>query len=417
MFVALFLLSTIDQAIAISGAGGIALTYNPSARSAGMGKTGAAVFWGDGPNYWANPALLGYHRGINFEHTGYELATGLADDIFLEADRLTLGFYGVGLSFAGKPFSLLPGYKLDLGEQVVTDETGQVGETFESWMEVKSLSLGVNIAEVLGSETSASSGGVPGLGRFYNGAIGFSYKDYEDRLAPDSVLQDCCGSRGEASTYDYGFLVILSPYNSVDFPNSQSGLDQNLDTICGGIRFDFTYGYSVLNAKEEWIEHADSDSRDPMPKMYRSEWAVHAVTGLPGSFRDALYQSGRGWLAESLSPLVSIGYSSGSMVPGISWDTQRQDYVFEKDETEKEEFSGWELSFANIFFLRRGHHKSDAKDIDDDTTGWGIGIHLGKGAGFRYDQGKVPQATGLPDLTYKSWIVFFNVTKLKAIWD
>ena len=40
----------------------------PSVRSSGMGFASNAVFWGGDPDYWSNPALLGYHDGIRYEH-------------------------------------------------------------------------------------------------------------------------------------------------------------------------------------------------------------------------------------------------------------------------------------------------------------------------------------------------------------
>jgi len=43
------------------------LEIDPSTRSAGMAGAASAVYWGTDPNYWANPALLGYASGIRYE--------------------------------------------------------------------------------------------------------------------------------------------------------------------------------------------------------------------------------------------------------------------------------------------------------------------------------------------------------------
>src|SRR5438445_9022278 len=40
--------------------------FDPSVISAGMGGASAAVAWSAEPNYWANPALLGYYQGIRW---------------------------------------------------------------------------------------------------------------------------------------------------------------------------------------------------------------------------------------------------------------------------------------------------------------------------------------------------------------
>ena len=39
-----------------------------SIRSAGMAGASNAVFWGGSLNHWANPAVLGYTRGIRYEY-------------------------------------------------------------------------------------------------------------------------------------------------------------------------------------------------------------------------------------------------------------------------------------------------------------------------------------------------------------
>jgi hypothetical protein len=43
---------------------------DPSMRSQAMGGASGAVFWGRGPNDWANPALLGLAEGITYEDGG-----------------------------------------------------------------------------------------------------------------------------------------------------------------------------------------------------------------------------------------------------------------------------------------------------------------------------------------------------------
>jgi hypothetical protein len=58
-----FLVGIAGAALAGSGAGAILLTFDTSARSAGMGGATTAVNWTNDPNAWANPALLGYHQG------------------------------------------------------------------------------------------------------------------------------------------------------------------------------------------------------------------------------------------------------------------------------------------------------------------------------------------------------------------
>ena len=49
------------------------LDIDPSLRSVGMGGASTAVFWGNNPNHWANPALLGSVTGVRFEASDVSL--------------------------------------------------------------------------------------------------------------------------------------------------------------------------------------------------------------------------------------------------------------------------------------------------------------------------------------------------------
>src|SRR5262245_53236507 len=72
------------------------LGVDPSVRAAGMGGIGGAVFWGDHPNAWANPALAAYQRGIGFEYGRTKLVPDLADDVYFTTRQASLGVAGVG---------------------------------------------------------------------------------------------------------------------------------------------------------------------------------------------------------------------------------------------------------------------------------------------------------------------------------
>ena len=73
---------------------------DPSIRSQGMGGASGAVFWGESPNDWANPALLGYRRGFQYEFA--ELDNGSLGHVSF--GHVTVGFQGLAVSFAGRPF-------------------------------------------------------------------------------------------------------------------------------------------------------------------------------------------------------------------------------------------------------------------------------------------------------------------------
>lgn len=415
-----FLIGIVGAALAGSGAGAIVLSFDTSARSAGMGGATTAVNWTDDPNVWANPALLGYHRGLRYQHFHSQLAVGLADDIFMESDRVTLGAYGVGFLYAGKPFGSMGGDYLDMGLQVGTDENGNLLEPFRSYMKADSWGLGVSLAQVYDAiadlDASTPPGiagkGGQGLARYGDIALGWTHKRFEDALADDSAMQDSQGGgSGRATMSDWGLLLSATPYNSIDNAGQWPELDAVLSPL-GGLRLDLSYGWSDLNYNNARIDHVEADQSDPAPRAHRSGFAIRGALGVPEAVRVAMADAGLGLVAESLSPLVSYSESWDRSTPWYRWE--QHEYVAGADPTQREYLRGRELVLANIFYLRRGHVKADYGEIDGATSGWGLGFRLADIAGFRYDRAEVPQAQGLPKVERTGYTVFVDGL---AIWQ
>lgn len=416
-----FLIGIAGAALAGSGAGAIVLEFDTSARSAGMGGATTAINWTDDPNVWANPALLGYHRGLRYQQFHSQLASGLADDIFMDSDRVTLGAYGVGFLFAGKPFGRMGGDYLDMGQQIGTDENGNVTEPFHSYMNADSWGVGVSLAQVFDAIAGldaptppevAGKGG-QGLARYGDIAFGWTHKRFEDALAEFSTMQDSPGGgSGRATMSDWGLLLSATPYNSIDNAGQLPALDAALDPL-GGLRVDLSYGWSDLNYNNARIDHVDADQSDPAPRAHRSGFAIRgALGGIPEAVRVAMEDAGLGLVAESLSPLVSYSMSWDRSTPWYRWE--KTEYVSGADPKQREYLRGSELVLANIFYLRRGHVKAEYGDIDGTTSGWGLGFRLADIAGFRYDRAEVPQAQGLPKAKSTGYTVFVDGV---AIWQ
>lgn len=111
------------RATAQAPSGAEAFGLDPSVRAAGMGRASTAVFWGGDPNYWANPALLGHHRGLRFEGAKTQLVPDLAHDVFFRTSRATVAAAGIGFAFAGRPGGLGQ-QKLDYGWSIAVDDQG-----------------------------------------------------------------------------------------------------------------------------------------------------------------------------------------------------------------------------------------------------------------------------------------------------
>ncbi len=80
------------------------LDIDPSVRSVAMGGATTAVFWGDGVNHWANPALLGTVSGVRFDASDVSLLPEVFPGFKFRTRRLTVGYGGLGVALAGEPF-------------------------------------------------------------------------------------------------------------------------------------------------------------------------------------------------------------------------------------------------------------------------------------------------------------------------
>ncbi len=403
------LVGAAGAAFAVSGAGAILLEFDTSARSAGMGSATTANFWAEDANVWANPALLGYHKGIRYQNFHTQLVPGLADGIFLDSDRMTFGAYGVGLSLSCWPFVREAGDYLDMGEQIATDESGNVIGTYHAWMKSDSWSAGVSLAQVCDALLGHDPRQGQGLARHGDVAVGYTQKRYRDELAPDEVLQDGRGGSGAATMKDLGLLLRATPYNSIDTAGHESSPGRAFAPL-GGLRLDLSYGWSDLNYNDALIVHVDADQADPAPRMRRRGLAVRGALGLPPVLRQSLEGAGLGLLAESLTPLLSYSLSWDHVTPWIRWNEtlERYEFAAEPDEDEHEFLRGHELVVANILYLRGGHVEHRAGDIVASTRGWGLGFRLADIAGFRYDHADVPQARGLPEVEREGYTLFVD---------
>jgi len=167
-------------ALAVSGAGAIALEFPIGARYNGLGEAGTALSQ-DATSVWWNPAGLAF-AGDNYNGQAHamhsKLVPDLADDISLSwigyTSRLGTGNFGTGLTY------------LSMGDQVATNDAGEVIGNFTSYMFALTTAYGTRISENVG--------------------VGFGVKYYRDKLAPDEVLQDGTGGTGSTYAFDAGLL-------------------------------------------------------------------------------------------------------------------------------------------------------------------------------------------------------------------
>lgn len=389
------LLPSLAVAAGGPGAGAFNLQFNTSARAAGMGETGVATVWGGETNVWANPALLAFRPGLRYGTMHSDLAVGLADDIVIDKKELTFGLPGVGLLFADGPIDHVD---LDMGTQQGTDEEGNPTGTFESYMKSQSWGVAVSAAEALRRLKVADVGG------WFDVAGGIVWKDFEDQLAADNILQDGLdGGSAEASARDLGWVARVTPLNTL-------ARGTNADAASFGFLVEASYGRAKLNDTKDVLVHGVAFDFDPMPTMHLSGWALHGeLQAGPRALENA-----PAWLRESIAPLVAFTYTQQDIVPGYRWTGTEYEYARDDSGDFDENGWGWELSLLNVLHVRRGHYEALWGEIDGDTEGWGISVPAGRWGGVRYDKATVPQARGLPTVDREGWQVWVDVLAVVA---
>lgn len=327
--------------------------YDPSTRSVGMASSTVAVFWGGDPNSWANPALLGYARGMQFEHSTSS-RSALPDGSERRLDRLTVWAAGIGVTVAGEPFDGLGRHDYFLARVRTAFEPEGVGFTITD--EARSWAVGGNVIEAGSHALRALGLSVPDVSRFVDLSFGFGEKRFRRVFDPSSASGAVNGFEDEAGYgRDFGRLLRITPYDSIDHPSVWSDLDRALGVV-GGLRLEAAYGDATLNEK--------------LSARNLEGWAVRGALGLPAPVRSAIDRGSVGRLfAASLSPGLAV---ARSWTRPLSAFRQAQ-------------WSGWEVCVANVFTWRRGRIDELAGGQDSDTSGWSLGLQLVGLGGFRYD--------------------------------
>jgi hypothetical protein len=412
MLTALIPFCAVARASAQMYSSATSLILDPSARAAGMGRASNAVFWGVDPDYWANPAVIGYYKGIRFVHGSTQLVPDHFDDVFFTSDRTALGAWGVGIAVAGDPFRNVGEMRLDYGEIPIVVE-GPDGEgvqigTHSPYELVRTFSIGAGVLELATRLMNALGRDAPGAARFGEVSVGYTRKSYKVDLGPAVDELDLLEPIADvATTYDRGILLRMTPYNSLDYDGYFPRLDSVVDWIAGGFRFDVAFGSSLQNYNNVVIELIDARP-SPVSKVARDGWAVHAASGLPSGLRRFLEGHGLGLIAESLTPLLSWGKAWDRVNPVTRIPGTDGTYT-ERGIEER----GWELEVAGIWAVRRGRIDSPDEKIHGDTSGWSLGFKLAGLGGFRYDKATFPQGGPLGPVEPEGYVIWVDPV---AVW-
>lgn len=224
---ALILLVAATDALAVSQSAAISLTFPIGSQYSATGEAGTAVNR-DVTAQWWNLGGLAFAADSGRKSQGHamysQLVPDLADDVALYWLGGSTVLEGWGVVGAALTF-------LDQGEQIQTDEAGEIGDSFTS------------------SEWAIQLSGSTKI--FENFGFGVGVKYVRISLAPEGVLQDR-GASGEGSGWavDWGMLY---DFNTPDYPSALRPLQ---------------LGFTMTNLGTE-VTFVDEQQDDPLPFNYR----------------------------------------------------------------------------------------------------------------------------------------------------
>jgi hypothetical protein len=354
-----------------------------SIRSAALGGASNALFWGEERDHWGNPALLGYEQGIRYEHGNTQLVPGLASDVTFATDVVKAGGGGVGVVFSGQPWNK-GGVDLDYGASQGTDVNGNPTGVFGSYEKVRSWGFGVSALSALAGLTALGGGKNRHWARYGDLSFGMNFKDVTVALAPSSGI-----GTGSTTARDFGVLARVTPFDGLS------------DEHALPLRLDLSYGYSQLSCNDDAVIHFLTEA-DRVSRHERDGVGIHlAADPMRGQWpRKGLLSV----LGPGLAPLLSVGFTSdrARITPGPSGGYDTHGY-------------GVELAVARVFAIRTGHYVDQTGYIDGSTSGWSVGLPLGRWGGGYYEEAMWPQAnnSGLPDVHRKGFGLWIDAM---AIW-
>ncbi|MCE2450164.1 MAG: hypothetical protein J4F35_17860 [Candidatus Latescibacteria bacterium] len=312
-----------------SRAGALFLLISPSVRVNGMGQAGVALL--DEPAGYYNPgaaalASPAHTLQSRFYLSGMPWLPALADDISYNyfaaqaaAERVFDGFLGLD-----KPTKLrvaFYGYrtKLDLGEQLRTNERGEVIGTFND--ADASNNIGVSLA----------------LRSVVELGIGATSKQISSNLG---------GRKGSAEAYDFGLMAIVPVVGVWErLTGREFILIQHLRP-----KLDVGLGVTWQNRGDKTIRYTDILFADPLPANRRHGWS--------GSL-------GMDWNSDSFNLAIGrVTFSKETYRPQV--DGAHVTSLAEDDK------SGFEVSIMETVAVRRGTYDDFDGEVHLKTSGWTV---------------------------------------------
>ena len=314
-----------------SRAGALFLLISPSVRVNGMGRAGVAL--PDEPAGYYNPGAAALSSPAHMLQSRFYLSempwlTAFADDISYNyfaaqaaTERVLDGF--LGLDSPTKLRAAFYGYrtKIDLGEQIRTDERGNQ----------------------LGTVTSAEASNNIGISLALRSVVEVGFGATTKWISSDLALLEHGAGKGSARAYDFGLIAVV-PVVGVwerltgrEFKPLQPKLDVGL-------------GVMWQNRGGETIIYPDVLFADPLPANRRHGWS--------GSL-------GMDWNSDSFNLAIGrVTFSTETYRPQI--DGVPVTNLAEDDKC------GFEVSILETVAIRRGTYDDFDGKVHLKTSGWTV---------------------------------------------
>ena len=350
---------------------------DPSMAAAGMGRAGASVFWGEFPNGWANPALLGYHVGVHYARGGNDLIPTLASGVTFTSHEVTIGGGGIGIALTGKPIEAIGHLRLDYGLSEVTDIDGNVIGTFSSFERIDQFGIGVNVMEAFATIQRLSGHEPSTLSRVVDLSLGHAWKTVTMELAPALITNPV---NGQAHQRDVGALLRVTPIDG--FPREGDPVGTSLSW-----RLQVAGGYSMRN-------YADNGTGEGFVAFIDEERLVGGSARV--SARLPVAEEGGIWNFVEPTLALALTVETANYYGG---DTKLNGSGITR--------AGEELGLLETLYLRHGNLYYDAGDLTEHTYGVGVRLRYKKMIGFTYDWAEVPEGVGFLGQIDRQAVTFF----------
>jgi hypothetical protein len=332
---------------------------DPSIEGAGMGGASIAAFWEENPNDRANPALMGFHRGLRYSYGNTILVPELADGVHYESHRILAGAWGVGVAITGKPIDSVGRLRIDYGEIEATDGFGNP-ITVEPHEDVRSFALGVSVLDLVSSIRVARGGEPLELSRRVSLALGHAWKTYKIDFVNFAPF-----GQGEGSNNDAGLVLRIAPYDGIG-----GGLMESSDHL--RFRLELAGAMTRLNyLNDHSIGYADGSSDDLQSE--RNAGASAQVTmAVPGDL---------GWFSNIATPAIRVGFAWEES--DLYQDDEKLSYYATR--------VGGVVSFFDVLYFRSGHLRDYITTENGNTIGLGLSLKWKNAFGVKGDYATQPR--------------------------